>query len=219
MKNKIIYIILLLVILIGAKVYKTNGFNKELAYSNKQEIKISTGSALDVSKIEEIAKEVLGNKKVIVHKVERFGNAVEIVSTAISKEEKESIINKINEQFNENISNGEIEIISISEVNSIDLLKKFILPISIAYIVIIAYFLIIYNKLGTTIVLLKAILIPAIVELTYYSIIAITRIPFNRFTNGIAIGIFMITIGGLSICFRKEKEKLPTLNTEKENDK
>ena len=54
-------------------------------------------------------------------------------------------------------------------------------------------------------------------ELLYYSIIAITRIPFGRVTNAIAVGIYVLAIMIITVCFKNEKDKLKE-NIKKEND-
>ncbi len=219
MKNKLLYIILIIVIIVGAIVYKVKGVNKELNYSNRQEFEISAASTFDVSKVEEIAKSVITNRQIKVQKVERFENALEIISAEISEEEKENIINKINEEYNENISNEDVKITSVTATRIIDILRPYILPIIIAMVIVLLYFVILYNKIGITEVLTKGIILPILVELSYYAIIAITRIPFGRITNSIALGIFIVTIGMLAICFQNKKEKLVIESKkEKEND-
>lgn len=215
--NKIVYIIIAIIIIIGGIVCEAKGFNIELLYSSRQEIILSNATELDVSKIEEIAKSVLENKKVKVQKVERFGNAVEIISNEITNEEKENIINKVNEEYNSNISKDDIDIIKIPNTRIRDILKPYILPGIVTLVVVLLYFIIVYNKIGLSKVLLKGIFVPIITELTYYSIIAITRIPFGRITSSVAIGLYVISIGALAVCFQKEKEKLPK-NEKKEND-
>ena len=219
MKNKLLYIILIIVIIVGAIVYKVKGVNKELNYSNRQEFEISAASTFDVSKVEEIVKSVITNRPIKVQKVERFENALEIISAEISEEEKENIINKINEEYNENISNEDVKITSVTATRIIDILRPYILPIIIAMVIVLLYFVILYNKIGITEVLTKGIILPILVELSYYAIIAITRIPFGRITNSIALGIFIVTIGMLAICFQNKKEKLVIESKkEKEND-
>lgn len=219
MKNKLLYIILIIVIIVGVIVYKVKGFNKELNYSNRQEFEISAASTFDVSKVEEIVKSVITNRQIKVQKVERFENAIEITSAEISEEEKENIINKINEEYNENISNEDVKITSVTATRIIDILIPYIFPIIIAMVIVLVYFVILYNKIGITEVLTKGIILPILVELSYYAIIAITRIPFGRITNSIALGIFILTIGMLTICFQKQKEKLVIdSKEEKEND-
>ena len=219
MKNKLLYIILIIVIIVGVIVYKVKGFNKELNYSNRQEFEISAASTFDVSKVEEIVKSVITNRQIKVQKVERFENAIEITSAEISEEEKENIINKINEEYNENISNEDVKITSVTATRIIDILIPYIFPIIIAMVIVLVYFVILYNKIGITEVLTKGIILPILVELSYYAIIVITRIPFGRITNSIALGIFILTIGMLTICFQKQKEKLVIdSKEEKEND-
>ena len=215
MKNKLLYIILIIGIIVGAIVYKV----KELNYSNRQEFEISAASTFDVSKVEEIVKSVITNRPIKVQKVERFENALEIISAEISEEEKENIINKINEEYNENISNEDVKITSVTATRIIDILRPYILSIIIAMVIVLLYFVILYNKIGITEVLTKGIILPILVELSYYAIIAITRIPFGRITNSIALGIFIVTIGMLAICFQNKKEKLVIESKkEKEND-
>ena len=219
MKNKLLYLILIIVIIVGVIVYKVKGVNKELNYSNRQEFEISAASTFDVSKVEEIVKSVITNRQIKVQKVERFENALEITSAEISEEEKENIINKINEEYNENISNEDVKIISVTATRIIDIIKPYILPIIIAMVIVLLYFVILYNKIGITEVLTKGIILPILVELSYYAIIAITRIPFGRITNSIALGIFIVTIGMLAICLQNKKEKLVIESKkEKEND-
>jgi hypothetical protein len=217
MKKQYLYIIIAIVIIIGAVICGVKGFNIELQYSNRQEMILSSSTELDISKIEEISKSILENKEVKVQKVERFGNAVEIVSNEISNEEKENIIKKINEECNADISNDDIKIVDIPNTRIRDILKPYILPGIVTFAAVLLYFIIMYHKIGLNKVLLKGILLPIIVEMLYYSIIAITRVPFGRIVNSIAIGLYIISVGALAIYFQNEKEKLPK-NDKKEND-
>lgn len=215
--KKIVCIIVAIIIIIGAIICAKKGFNIEMMYKNRQEIMISNSTEIDISKIEEISKSVLENREVKVQKLERFGNAVEIISTSISDEEKQNLISKINEECKTDISNDDIDIISIPNTRIRDILKPYILPGVVTFAAILLYFIIMYHKIGLRKVLLKGIFTPIIAELLYYSIIAITRIPFGRISNSIAIGLYVVSIGILSIYFHKEKEMLPK-NDKKEND-
>ncbi len=216
--KKIVCLIAIIIIIIGAIICKTKGFNIELMYSNRQSLNISSSTELDVSKIEEISKEILTNRKVKVQKLERFGNALQITAETISNEEKENIINKINEELGSNISNDNATVETIANTKIRDILKPYILPAIVTFAAVLLYFLIVYNKIGLNKVLLNGIFVPIIVELVYYSLIAITRVEFGRITNSIAIGIYIITIGALAIKFQNAKEKLPKNEDKKEND-
>ena len=218
MKNKAIYVFLIILIIAGAIVYKVKGLNKELNYSNRQQFEISAASTFDVSKVETIAKEVLSNRKVKVQKVERFNNALEIISTEISEDEKQNIINKVNEEYNETISNENINIISIPETRVKDILMPYILPIIITLTAVLLYFVLVYSKLGIKNVIFKGIAMPVLILLSYYSIIVILRIPFGRITNCIAVALYLLSIGTLAVCFQNKKEEL-IINIKNEDEK
>ena len=57
--KKIGLIIVAIIIMVGAIVCKTKGFNVELTYSNRQQMNVSSSTELDVKKIEEISKSIL----------------------------------------------------------------------------------------------------------------------------------------------------------------
>ena len=218
MKNKLLCIVALFIIIVGAIVYQFKGFNKELNYSNRQQFEISAASTFDVSKVENIAKEVLTNRKVKIQKVERFNNALEIISTEISEDEKQNIINKINEEYNETISNENISIISVSETRVHDILKPYIIPGIIALSILLLYYIIVYHKLGVKRVLVLGTFLPIMAELLYYKSIVIFRIEFGRITNSIAVGIYILTIVLLTVYFHNEKQELDIVG-ENKNEK
>ena len=216
-RAKILCIIIAIIIIAGAIVIGVKGFNIELIYSSRQEIVITNNTGLDLNEIKEIAESVLENKKVKVQKNQKFENSAIIISKEISEEEKENIVNKVNEKYSADISKDDVNIINVANTRIRDILKPYILPGIITFVIILLYFLIVYNKIGIKKLLLTGIFTPIIVELLYYSIIAITRIPFGRITNSIAIGLYIASIGAITVFFQNEKEKLVE-NEEKEND-
>lgn len=213
--NKLYIIIATIVIIIGAILCNVKGFNIELEYLNRQEIDISISKEMDIQKIKEISKSVLNEKKFKVKKLGIFKNSIKIMAEEITPEEKENLINKINEEYNVELSIDEIDILKIPNTRIRDVIKPYILPGLITFIIIIIYFIIIYNKIGFMEVIAKSILLPIFTELTYYSVIVITRIPFGRITNSIAIGVYIVCILALTSYFQKEKT---IKNSEKEKD-
>ena len=212
--NKL-YIIMAIIIIIGTIICNVKGFNIELEYLNRQEINISTSQEMDIQKITEISKSVLNNKKFTIKRLGTFKNAVKIMAVEITNEEKDNIINKINEEYNLEISTDEIDLLKIPSTRIRDIIKPYILPGIITFTIIVLYFIIIYNKIGFMQVFVKSLLLPIFIELTYYSIVVITRIPFGRVTNSIAIGLYIICIFALTSYFQKEKA---IKNSEKEKD-
>ncbi len=222
MKNKLLCTVALIIIIAGTIVYQFKGFNKELNYSNRQQFEISAASTFDVSKVENIAKEVLANKKVKVQKVERFNNALEIISTEISEDDKRNIINKVNEEYNETISNEDISIISVPETRVRDIFRPYIIPGILILSAVLIYYIIVYHKIGLNRVLIIGTFLPIMVELLYYKSIVIIRIPFGRITNGIAVGVYILTLVLLTMYFQNEMQKLDIVKekmNEKESDK
>ena len=217
MKKKILYTAVVMVIIIGIIVGKMKGFNFESIYSNRQEMILTTKTELDMSKVKEIVQSVFGDKQIKVQEVERFGTSVQIIATEISDEEKQNIIDKINEEYNDDISSEDIKVMEVEHTKIKDIIKPYIIPGIITVIVILIYFLIMYNKLGIIKVGLKVILIPLITETTYYALIAITRIPLGRITNSIAVCLYVTSILILTLNFQKQKDAIKE-NKQKEND-
>ena len=209
--KKLFLIIIAVIIIVGAVFYSFKKFNMEDNYSAREQILISNQTGIDEKKIEEIVKSVL-NKKVTVNKVERFGTTVQISTYAISEEEKEAIVNKVNEELGLSISNDDVKITKIANTRVRDVLKQYIIPVVAIFSSVLLYFVIVYHKLGLKKVLVKGVAVPVVTELTYYAIIAITRIPFGKAVNSIAIGLAALSITWVAICFQKEK------NDKKEND-
>ena len=65
-KNKYLYIILCLIVIAGAIVYFTKGFEFDMEYAKKDQIIVTNKTGIDISKINQISKEILKGKKVKV---------------------------------------------------------------------------------------------------------------------------------------------------------
>lgn len=220
MKNmtKLLYVIMAVVILIGAITFKVKGFNKEKIYCARQEIVLSDNTAIDFNKVNDIAKEVLEGKEVYLQKVGNFEDTVQIISTEITDEEKENIINKFNEEYGSELKQEDIETIKVPETKIADILKPYFWPAMASFAIVLLYLVVVYNKIGLSKVLVKGIGFPIGLELFYYSIIAITGIPFGKITSAIAIGLYAVSICLVTISFQNKKEALLNNTEKKEND-
>lgn len=206
-KNKILCILVCLIIIVGIVVWKNNGFNLELQYSTRNQINISNNEKINRTDIEQITSEVLGDTRHFVQEVEMFGNSVSIVADEITDEQKNQIIEKFNEKYGTDIDVAEIETVSIPFTRVKDVIKPFIMPGIITFVIILAYFLIRFKSLGIKPILAKTVIIPVLAELLLYSIIAITRIPFGRIAIACGIGLYVIIIGILTNKFENDREK------------
>ena len=205
-KNKFVMLIVCLIIIAGVFVYFTKGFNFDMEYAKKDQIVLTNKTGFEISKIEEISKEVLENKEFKVQEVETFKNAVQISAKEITEEEKGKIIEKVNNEYNLEILPENITIKNVSQTRIKDIVRPYILPITISFVLILVYFLICFKKVGVKKVLLKGILFPIFTELTFYSIILTCRIPFGSIATALALGIYVSIFTVLAVNFKKENE-------------
>lgn len=211
-KKIILYIIICLIIIAGVVVWKLAGFNMELQYSSRKQIQLTNQTGIEISDIEKIASEVLGNTKFMIQPVETFGNAVSIVAEDMTEDQKNSIVEKFNEKYysgdSENkINSDDIKIVSIPFTRVKDVIKPYILPGIITLILVTLYFAIRFKKLGWKKMIAKTLVIPVVVEALMFSIIAITRIPFGRVTIILGIALYIMTIFILTNKFENERTK------------
>ena len=115
-KNVIILAIAMIIVIAGVIVASTIGFNKQLRYQDSQKIDIYVASEVDVDKIKSIANEVLG-KQNMVQTIEIYQDMVTIRAKSISDEQKDSIVNKIKEnyEFEQTAEKTEIKIFQLQE--------------------------------------------------------------------------------------------------------
>ena len=210
-KNKIIYIITAIIILAGIIVGATLKFNFSLEYRESVRIDIYLANKFDSKDIKEISKEVFTGQDIIVEQIEVFGDMVGITVDTASEEQIDMLINKINEKYNSEILKQDIKIVSLPHMRLSDLLGKYAMPILISMIVVLAYMSIRYRKLAASLVVLNTSIKILLIELVYGSIIAITRLPINRYTIPTAlfigiIGLIYITNDYENKLIKKEEE-------------
>ncbi len=207
-KNIIIYLIICLIIIAGIAVWNFNGFNKELQYSSRYKIMLNKDTGFKTKDVKKIVDDVLGNTRHFVQEVEIFGNAVSVVSEEMTEEQKNKIVEKFNEKYEDSeLSTENVTITKIPSTRVKDIIKHFIVPGIITLVAISIYFLIKYKKLGIKTVLLNSILMPIIAEALLFSIIAITRLPLMRITFAIGIGVYFVTILVLTCIFENKNSK------------
>ena len=206
-KNLIIYIVICLIIIAGVAVWEVKGFRTELQYAPRKQIQLSNHAGFEISEIESIASEVLGDTEFIVQPVETFGNSASIVARDITEEQRDEIVEKFKDKYDAELEKDDVEIVSIPFTRIKDVIKHFIVP-GIATLVIVAtYFAIRFKKLGLRKVLLKTILAPVVAEILMFSLISIARIPFSRLAVAIGIGLYGIVIISLTVMFENQRNK------------
>lgn len=205
-RDAIILAIIMLIIIIGIILTCTIGFKKQLRFSDSQKIDIYVGEEIDINKIKDIANEVIGNKN-MVQIIEIYGDMVTIRANSITEEQKNTIVNKTKElyEFEQTAENTNIENIPATRIR--DILKQYVLPLTIAGAIILGYMLITYHKKGLVKVMLNTILIPIILELLLFSILVITRIPVGIYTPSLILLVLVLAITYVVCRIQKLPEK------------
>ena len=215
-QQKIILIISLIIITIGTVIAATIGFNFDLKYDKSQKVELFLNKEFNEKDIKQIAKEVLGKKKVLIQKVEVYEDTVSIIAEEITEEQKQKIVEKVNEKYQTELKAEEITTENIPHNRGRDIVKPYIMPLTIATVFILVYLAVRYRTIGNIAVLLETIASIILVQVDLFGIIAITRIPVGRLTIPMAITAYLLT---LLVCTNKYENKLAKEIAELEKDK
>ena len=207
-RNLIIYIVICLIVIAGLAVWEAKGFRTEMQFAPRKQIELTNYTGIEVSDIEQIAKEVLGDTKFMVQPVETFGNAVVIEAKEITEEQRNNIVTKFNEKYGTEVDSANIEIKTIPFTRIKDVIKRFIVPGISTLGVVLIYFVFRFRKIGWKKVAFKTLLLPAVAELLLFSIISIIRLPFSRLSVACGIGLYLISIIFLTVMFENDRNKI-----------
>lgn len=214
-KQKILSIIIAVIIITGAIVTGVMGLNYDLRYQETKNIELYIAKDFEIADIKAITDEVMGKSPVIIRKVEVYEDSVSITAKDITDEQKQSIIEKINEKYETELSADSTQIETIPHTRGRDIAKPYIIPFIISTVIILVYMAIRYRKIGIGKTLLKTILISVVAQATLLSVIAITRIPVGRLTIPMIVTVYMLTLVGLTTNFENKLE----IKKEEENKK
>ena len=207
-KTKIITLLIAIVMIIGIIVMITVGLNFDLRYQEAKKIQLYLGKEFEISDIKQITNEILQNQTVVIQKVEVFEDTVSILSKEITEEQKNNLINKMNEKYETELSADSIEIATIPHTRGRDIIKPYIMPFVIATGIILAYMAIRYYKLGMLQTVGKTALCLVITQMVLLSAMAIVRIPIGRVTIPLVLVVYLSSLLGITIHFEKKlKEK------------
>ena len=214
-KQKILSIIIAVIIITGAIVTGVMGLNYDLRYQETKNIELYIAKDFEIADIKAITDEVMGKSPVIIRKVEVYEDSVSITAKDITDEQKQSIIEKINEKYETELSADSTQIETIPHTRGRDIVKPYIIPFIISTVIILVYMAIRYRKIGVLKTLLTTISTSVAAQVVLLSIIAIARIPVGRLTIPMIVTVYMLTLVGLTTNFEKKLE----MKKEEENKK
>lgn len=205
-KQKILSVIIAVIVIAGAIVTGVKGLNYDLRYQETKNIELYIAKDFEIADIKAITDEVMGKSPVIIRKVEVYEDSVSITAKDITDEQKQSIIEKINERYETELSADSTQIETIPHTRGRDIAKPYIIPFIISTVIILVYMAIRYRKIGILKTLLTTISTSVAAQAVLLSIIAITRIPVGRLTIPMIVTVYMLTLVGLTTNFEKKLE-------------
>lgn len=181
LNKKLLILGLSLLILAGIVVVLFRGFNVNFMLEQHEVIELVIGKDFEMKDVSNICKEVFGNKRVVLKTVEVFDDSVSINVESITNEEKENLVNKLNEKLGIDKKVEDIEVKTVANVRMRDWLKPYIKPICISAVIIIAYIAIKFREENIFKLLSKIIIIVAVTIASILSVLAIFRVPMSPF--------------------------------------
>lgn len=207
LKNKKVMLIIA-IILIGVAIIAIEGLNVSIEYSNKSRVELNINEEFTNSEIEQIAKEVLDTKDVLVKKIGVFEDSILIYGKSISEEQKNTLVSKVNEKYSIELDSEEITITNESKIRLRDLIKPYVAPFAIATALVLGYMIIRFNKLGILKVALQSIIVISLAEGLLLSIFAITRMQITSMIFVYGSVVYIATIYALTLVFEKNRKEL-----------
>ena len=203
-KSKVLIAIIAIVIIAGIIVTLTAGLNFDLRYRDSKKIELNLGTDFNISDIRQMTNEVMEGEQVIIQKVEVYEDTVSITAKDITDEQKQGLIDKVNEKYGTTLSADSVTIESIPNTRGRDIIKPYIAPFAIATLIILVYMAVRYYKLGIIKTLLKTVIILVVAQAVLLSVMAITRIPIGIVTIPLVITVYLLTLIGLTSYFEKQ---------------
>lgn len=206
--NKSNLVILVIILIIAVIIVAKAGLKVGLKYSENTQININIGKEFDPEDIKKITNEVFPKQSVIIQQVEVYKDMAQITVKDATDEQIEELNTKINEKYE--ISNNVSDIIVSQNTNTRlrNIVKPYILPIAISFVLIAIYAIIRFRKIGIGNVAYKTITMVLIPQILLFSAYAIIRIPVNRITIILSMMIYLISIYSIIPKFSKQYEKL-----------
>lgn len=205
--KKILIFSLIILILAGMVIVALKGFNVDLMLQKHDSIEYIIGKDFEIKDIKQITKEIFLKKKVVIRTIEVFDDAVSINVSSITEEEKNNLIEKLDEKYKNGEQTEDVQIISNPPIRIRELVNPYIIPTIIAFglIYILEEVKLYKNIKKSYLRILESIIRVIVLELSLLSLIAICRIPVSILTIPLLLVIAMIEI---ILYFNKEMKNI-----------
>lgn len=205
-KLKIFWIIALVITIVGAVMAYKFGINKDLEYDEHTELLMYMAEETEIDDVKEIVEEVTDGKYKIAY-TDEFKDTVYGIIEKLSEEEIKTLGDKLQEKYQfDNTDQEHINIINASKVETYTLVKDYIKPVVISFVLVIAYNAIIFRKQGIFKSLVEQVINIILINTAVAGIIVICKIPLSTYVIAIEIFVYIASLLVSTICLNRSKE-------------
>lgn len=190
--KKIGLLVSIVLIIIGAIIFVSIGFNYDLSYGAVKRIKVPMKNDFSLQDYKTIAKEIYGNAEVETISTFREGVSIKVKDT--SDEQLDTLITKINEKYGYEYTKDDLTVTELSKVEVIDIMKPAIIPVMITLLIALVYMLIRYKKMGVLHIILNLLVPVVIMQLLVFAIYLICRIPVTNILLPVSLVVYAISL-------------------------
>lgn len=187
--KKIILLGLILIIIAGMVVVALKGFNVSLLFEQHETVKLVIGKQINIDDVKDICKEVFKDRDVIVRKLELFDDAVNIDIESITDEEKQNLVNKVNEKYGTEFTVETMDIRTNSNVRIRDIVRPYLIPLVISAIGTVVYMVSRFRNMSKMKLLGRITAIIALTELVVASCVCIVRFPLTPVLINVMVAV------------------------------
>lgn len=206
-KKQIIFGIALVVIVVGIVMQLTLGFNISFDNGTYTRINVYMSQAVELDEVKGLVGETF-NGKYKVEYTDEFSDTISIKATGMSDEQIQEIQNKLKEKYEFEEGANHIVIMTIPTMRVYDLIRDYIMPIVLSFVIVIVYFAIAFRKLGIYKSLIEPVISVILIGGVYVSILVICRIPINEYVIPLGIFIYIVSLLGFAMCLNNKSKNL-----------
>ena len=193
MNKRIALIIAIIIIAIGVVVTFMWHFNKSLEFSDYTRIIVYMNKESNIEDVEQIVKDNYDGAY-IVSFTDEFKDTISIQAKDISDEQIDNIKNSLKEKYEFEEDSSNITVINTPGIPTFDLIKDYIMPVAISFVIVIIYLWIAYRKEGIAKSLVEPCLTVVIINALYVAMLAICRVPINSYIIPIGVLIYVLSL-------------------------
>ncbi len=197
-KKLIILGIALVIIIAGITMTFTLGFNKGLEYGNYARLNIYMNKESNIDDVKQIISEVL-NRNFEIEYTDEFRDTITIKTKEMTDDELNIIKTKLQDKYEYEENADFIMLIRVPTMKMFDLIKVYIKPIVISFVVALVFLGISFRKAGIYKSIIEPALTVGIIGAVYASIIVICRIPINEYIIPVGILIYIVSLLGVTV--------------------